>query len=58
MRVARQIEGSLPEGPDWHQALLHSAGLDLPGMRPAIFSRATVDALRHLLGFRHFLRHG
>jgi hypothetical protein len=58
MRVARQIEGSLPQGPDWHQALLHAAGLDLPGVRPAIFSRPTVDALRHLLGFRHFFRHG
>jgi len=58
VRVARQLEGAIPEGADWHQALLHAAGLELPDVRPAIFSRATVDALRLLLGFRHFFRHG
>jgi hypothetical protein len=58
VRVARQLEGSIPEGPDWHQALLHAAGLALPGVRPALLSRGTVDALRRLLGFRHFFRHG
>lgn len=58
VRVARQLEGSIPEGPDWHQALLHAAGLALPGVRPALLSRGTVNALRRLLGFRHFFRHG
>jgi hypothetical protein len=32
-------------------------GLELPGVRPAVLSRASVDALRRLLGFRHFFRH-
>ena len=58
VRVARQLEGAIPEGADWHQSLLHSAALELPGVRPAILSRQTVDELRPLLGFRHFFRHG
>ena len=58
VRVARQVEGSLPQGPEWHQALLHAAGLEIPGVRPALLSRESVEALRRLLGFRHFFRHG
>lgn len=57
VRVARQLEGDVPGGADWHQALLHSMGLEIEGVRPAVFSRATIGALRRLLGFRHFFRH-
>jgi len=56
-RIARQIDGDLPRGRDWHQALLHSMGLDIEGVRPALFSRVSVNALREVLGFRHFFRH-
>lgn len=58
VRVARALEGSTPEGAEWHQALLHSAGLEIPGVRPALLSRESVESLRRLLGFRHFFRHG
>jgi hypothetical protein len=58
VRIARHLEGAIPEGPDWHQALLHAAALDIPGVRPAILSRESVEALRRLLAFRHFFRHG
>ena len=58
LRIARQLEGSTPEGPEWHQALLHASGLEIPGVRPALLSRESVELLRRLLGFRHFFRHG
>ena len=58
LRIARQLEGSTPEGPEWHQALLHASGLEIPGVRPALLSRGSVESLRRLLGFRHFFRHG
>jgi hypothetical protein len=58
LRVTRQLEGSTPEGPEWHQALLHTAGLEIPSVRPALLSRESVGSLRRLLGFRHFFRHG
>lgn len=56
-RIARQVDGDLPQGGDWHQALLHAMGLSIEGLRPALFSRESVRALRDLLGFRHFFRH-
>jgi hypothetical protein len=57
VRVARYLEGDVPAGADWHQALLHAMSLDIEGVRPAVFSRSTVEVLRRLLGFRHFFRH-
>jgi hypothetical protein len=57
VRVARLLENDVPVGADWHQALLHSMSLDIDGIRPAVFSGATISVLRRLLGFRHFFRH-
>jgi len=56
-RVARVVEGGVPEGPDWHQALLSVMALALPGLRPPLLSSESVRGLRQLLSFRHFLRH-
>lgn len=56
-RVARFLEGSLPIGSDWHQALLHAMSLDVAGVRPAILGEDSLRRLRSLLGFRHFFRH-
>jgi hypothetical protein len=56
-RLARTIEGSVPEGPDWHQALLDSMALEIPGIRPALVSAESLRLLHRLLAFRHFLRH-
>jgi len=33
-RLARQIDGNLPAGADWHQSLLHVMGLAIEGVRP------------------------
>ncbi len=56
-RVARTVEGSVPEGADWHKALLDDAALEIPTTRPALLGRATVRALHDLRTFRHFVRH-
>jgi hypothetical protein len=56
-RVCRELEGALPAGPDWHQALLDSMALEIEGVRPAVISRTTLGPLRRLLAFRHFFRH-
>ncbi len=56
-RVARLLEGSVPQGSDWHQQLLHTMTLDIPSVRPAILDPETAELLRKLLGFRHFFRH-
>jgi hypothetical protein len=57
VRVARQLEGDVPGGPGWHQALPHAMGLDVESVRPAVFSQETVAVLGRLLGCRHFFRH-
>lgn len=56
-RIARHLEGSEPAGRDWHQELLVVSALDVPGVRPRLLGEGSLDKLRELLGFRHFLRH-
>ena len=56
-RTARVVEGGVPQGSNWHQELLENAFLDLPALRPAVFSAATAPYLRELRGFRHLVRH-
>jgi hypothetical protein len=56
-RVARLLEGSVPEGPDSHRALLETMALEIPEVRPVVLSQASLSLLRRLLGFRHFFRH-
>jgi hypothetical protein len=55
-RICRTLEGSLPVGADGHKALLVDMGADLPGLRPPVLSEPSVDGLRELLRFRHFVR--
>jgi hypothetical protein len=56
-RVARALEGTAPEGPDSHRALLEAMALEIESVRPAVLSTGSVVLLRRLLGFRHFFRH-
>jgi len=56
-RIARAIDDGLPEGSDWHQALLHTMGLAIDKVRPAVLRPETRAFLQRLLGFRHFFRH-
>jgi hypothetical protein len=56
-RLARALEGSLPEGPAWHQELIEEMARPIEGVRPAILAPATLVGLRRLLAFRHFLSH-
>ena len=56
-RLARVLGEGVPEGPDWHQALLHAMALEIEGVRPPVLSAQSVSRLRKLLGFRHFFRH-
>lgn len=56
-RVARAFEGSLPDGAEWHQALLDSMALEIESIRPRVLSRPALERARQLLAFRHFFRH-
>lgn len=56
-RITKTLEGSVPEGRDWHQGLLANATLEIEGVRGALISPRTARLLHTLLGFRHFFRH-
>ena len=56
-RIANEIDGGLPKGDDWHRRVLESMSLDLPGVRPALFSEDTVKSLDEYRRFRHIFRH-
>ena len=56
-RVARLLEGSVPDGPSSRQDLLRDMTLSLPGIRPAVIDRSRLADLTELLSFRHFFRH-
>ncbi len=56
-RAVLFLDGALPDGPDWHRALLREAARDLPDVRPAILSAPTLTDWEELRRFRHFFRH-
>ena len=58
VRITRELGEESDTGADWHQRLLDSAALEVPGVRPALLRPSTVLALHELRAFRHFVRHG
>ncbi len=56
-RIARELDGSVPQGERWHRDLLSQMRTDVPGLRPAVITTDLVAPLATLLGFRHFFRH-
>ncbi len=54
--IAAQVDGHLPEGSEWHRELLRQMATQLPRIRPAVFSNATIKRLDEYLRFRHVVR--
>ncbi|MEW5873373.1 MAG: hypothetical protein AB1894_29200 [Chloroflexota bacterium] len=54
--VAATIDGSRPQGENWHQALLQQMCREMPQLRPAVISPGTVERLSEYRGFRHVVR--
>jgi len=54
--IAREIDGGLPEGPNWHRGLLGQMTLDVATLRPAVLRRDTAARLDEYLRFRHLVR--
>lgn len=54
--IARQVDGSLPQGAAWHRELLQQMTLNVPGVRPPVIQSATAKLLEDYLGFRHVVR--
>ncbi len=54
--IAREIDGAVPRGRDWHRELLTQMSAELPGSRPAAISRGSKVCLEDYRGFRHVVR--
>ena len=54
--IGREIDESLPQGQDWHIKLLKQMALDVPGVRVAVLSKSTMQALDKYRAFRHVFR--
>ncbi len=55
-KVAAAVDGSVPQGVNWHQELLNQMALEIPDIRPAVLSEKTRDRLDPFRGFRHVVR--
>lgn len=54
--IAREVDGSLPAGSDWHRELLVQMASELPGLRPPVITPETRSCLDDYRTFRHVVR--
>ena len=54
--IARSFDESVPEGSDWHRALLFQVASEVVDKRPAILTPETRLCLDEYRGFRHVVR--
>jgi hypothetical protein len=57
-RIAGEMNGALPAGPDSHARLLAGMTRELPEIRPAVLDNAMRARLDEYLRFRHLFRQG
>lgn len=55
-RIAKELNGGVPEGDDWHRQLLRDMTLDIKGVRPPVISEEVEKMLIEYLRFRHVFR--
>lgn len=54
--IAESIDGTKPQGENWHRELLIQVAKDVPPVRPAVISEMSRNALDEYRGFRHIVR--
>ncbi len=52
-RIAKEIDGHISTGDEWHKELIDQVSRELPGKRPSVFSEQTYELLDELRRFRH-----
>ena len=54
--IAREIDGSVPAGQEWHRDLLLQMSGEVDGKRPLVIRRRSRNCLDEYRGFRHVVR--
>lgn len=54
--IAREIDGSLPSGGDWHRTLLLQMASAITDVRPSVIGETSYRCLDEYRGFRHVVR--
>lgn len=54
--IAREIDGSIPTGPNWHRDLLVQMSMEVPSIRPLVLQRSARNRLDEYRGLRHVIR--
>ena len=54
--IAANIDGSVPQGSNWHQILLNQMATEVANIRPSVISAESRDSLDEYRGFRHIVR--
>jgi hypothetical protein len=54
--IAVDVDGGLPQGPNWHRELLRQMAAPLATVRPAVLRDDTLFVLDELRRFRHVVR--
>lgn len=55
-KISSAVDGSLPQGINWHQELLNQMTIEIPKVRPAVISEKSRQLLEPYRGFRHVVR--
>lgn len=55
-KIAASVDGSVPEGANWHKELLNQMSMEIGGVRPAVISSDLKHKLDEYRGFRHVVR--
>lgn len=56
LRIARELNGGVPRGDQWHRDLVDDMTLVIPEVRPAVIDQNLARALGDYLRFRHLFR--
>lgn len=54
--IAGEVNGALPQTPDWHLRLLRMMTVEVPRVRPRVLTPELAERLTDLLRFRHVVR--
>ena len=56
LRIARELNGGVPRGEQWHRNLIGDMALEIPEVRPAVVDSSLANVLGEYLRFRHVFR--